>query len=67
MTSKLSCLRFIKAEASVAARSFEQLKLTADRKNVGFDSSATQLSFVGLLDMPEIVHSTWLSKELGAR
>jgi hypothetical protein len=67
MTSKLSCFRFINAEASVAASSLEHFKLAEDRNIVGFDSSGTQLSFVGLPEMPEIVHSTWISKELGAR
>jgi hypothetical protein len=51
-------LRFIKADAKVAASSLEQAMLTEDLNMVGFDSSATQLSLMGLPEMPEIVHST---------
>jgi hypothetical protein len=60
-------LRFIKADAKVAASSLEQAMLTEDLNMVGFDSSGTQLSFVGLPEMPEIVHSTWVNRELGAQ
>jgi hypothetical protein len=67
ITSKLSCLRFIKADAKVAASSLEQAMLTEDLNVDGFDSSATQLSFMGLPEMPDIVHSTWVNKELGAQ
>jgi hypothetical protein len=57
----------MKAEASVAASSLEHAMLTEDLNIVGLDSSATQMSFVGVPEMPEIVHSTWFSKELGAQ
>jgi hypothetical protein len=51
----------------VAASSLEQAMLTEDLNVDGFDSSATQLSFMGLPEMPDIVHSTWVNKELGAQ
>jgi hypothetical protein len=56
----------MKADASVAASSPVHFKLAEDRNIAGLDSSATQLSFMELPEMPEIVHSTWVNKELGA-